>query len=586
MGSLPVATMTRKWGLWCSMLAVVCASAVSAAAAEVVDNVPVEGSVRLAGGNTDAGRVEVLHNGTWGWICVPPAAPGGDDGADWLSKDFASVVCRQLGLRHGLGTMRMANGEGAGISPISRIRCTGKEPTVASCAQVLRGQGGAYPPQDACISASGIAGAGVRCTNFAPEDQPAILSAGKAVLNLALLDPLKRISCELNLTGAAAIPHGPPSFRCSLLSLNSAEPKRDTCAASNRECSDGGPNPFEALTAADVFVFDRAMEAHVRNASARVSAAVGVGGLPVVRHMNWSAIGMELSTGFGSAEALLARSVYLSPIARVLLDLDSDVVGLTGLKASGGVPAAAAAAVFQQLENDGVAKLGDLALPPEAVREALAALGPLTTADRLAAVRSRLPSLEGWLRANLVLHSAIASYFGGHAILHGYKVVHLPAVVSPEAFISAHWHHDRAGRRLKLFILLNDVDPDHGHPTEVAKGSHKTLYYWHEEFEQSRYRDSFVRESFDTVRLAGKAGSGYVFDTNSLHRGTPTGSRPRDVIVVEYHQAAKCGVLSTMGLNIPCPSGDQRPLNWYFGEDGASRGPRVPDSDGAEPGEL
>ena len=53
------------------------------------------------------------------------------------------------------------------------------------------------------------------------------------------------------------------------------------------------------------------------------------------------------------------------------------------------------------------------------------------------------------------------------------------------------------------------------------------------EFEQSRFDDEYVRREFRTVRLTGKKGSGYLFDTNSIHKGTPEGSLHRDVIVVE-----------------------------------------------------
>jgi len=253
-----------------------------------------------------------------------------------------------------------------------------------------------------------------------------------------------------------------------------------------------------------------------------------------------------------------------------LFDLDTDVIGLTGRKASGTILPALqleAASIYSALEKDGVVDLGNLGLSDEVIHEALDALGDKVQSDRPAAARTPLPRLEAWLRSNLPLRTAVAAYFGGHALLHGYKVVHLPEKLSPKAFISAHWHHDRAGRRLKLFILLNDVDPQEGHPTQVAKGSHNLSYYWHEEFEQSRFADEYVTREFETVRLAGLRGTGYIFDTNTIHKGTPEGSQGRNVIVVEYHQAAKCGLISSLGLNIPCPSGDQRPLNWYLSLD-------------------
>merc|ERR1712025_1245152 len=73
-------------------------------------------------------------------------------------------------------------------------------------------------------------------------------------------------------------------------------------------------------------------------------------------------------------------------------------------------------------------------------------------------VRAQLPALEAWLRHNSTVTSAIAAYLGGHAMLHGYKVVHMPEQVANGSYIASLWHHDRAGRRLKLFIPLHDID--------------------------------------------------------------------------------------------------------------------------------
>ena len=79
-------------------------------------------AVRLAGGNTDAGRVEVFHEGRWRWICYDDA----------FSVKEAEVVCRALGLRRGLGSMRMEGPKD--LSQLStRPRCEGTEKDLLSC---------------------------------------------------------------------------------------------------------------------------------------------------------------------------------------------------------------------------------------------------------------------------------------------------------------------------------------------------------------------------------------------------------------------------------------------------------------------
>jgi len=65
-----------------------------------------------------------------------------------------------------------------------------------------------------------------------------------------------------------------------------------------------------------------------------------------------------------------------------------------------------------------------------------------------------------------------------------------------------------------------------------------------------------------TVRsLGGRMGSGFIFDTNTLHRAVPEGMFGRTTIVLEFHSAAKCPVIQTLDLPIPCPSGDQHLLS-------------------------
>jgi hypothetical protein len=37
------------------------------------------------------------------------------------------------------------------------------------------------------------------------------------------------------------------------------------------------------------------------------------------------------------------------------------------------------------------------------------------------------------------------------------------------------WHHDAAGRRLKLIVFLHDVEAE-GRPTMLLSGSHRSIY--------------------------------------------------------------------------------------------------------------
>ena len=76
-------------------------------------------------------------------------------------------------------------------------------------------------------------------------------------------------------------------------------------------------------------------------------------------------------------------------------------------------------------------------------------------------------------------------------MLHGYKVNVLGKPTTQHgdgasSYISSLWHHDRAGRRLKFFVFLHDVDCDFGRPTQVALSSHRLLYYNSATFPSSR----------------------------------------------------------------------------------------------------
>lgn len=164
----------------------------------------------------------------------------------------------------------------------------------------------------------------------------------------------------------------------------------------------------------------------------------------------------------------------------------------------------------------------------------------------------RLPALGGLLR-NPKLARVLRTYLGARVRYDGFQLLRLGDNLTTSSYASSIWHHDRCGKRLKLFILLHDVGLD-GRPTVVANRSHNVQYYTHGAPWNllSRFSARWVTSRYDALPMLGREGGGFVFDTNALHKGEVSGSKTRDAVILEFHAHGK--VAHALGGDNPCPS--------------------------------
>ena len=108
-----------------------------------------------------------------------------------------------------------------------------------------------------------------------------------------------------------------------------------------------------------------------------------------------------------------------------------------------------------------------------------------------------------------------------------------------------------------MFLFVHNVDLD-GRPTLAARGSHRTFAYYSytDSWRLSRFSDAFVESHYEVAALTGKAGGGFLLDTNALHKAQLVGSRSRTAIQLEWHAHRKVPSLAThpAASHLPCPT--------------------------------
>ena len=173
-------------------------------------------------------------------------------------------------------------------------------------------------------------------------------------------------------------------------------------------------------------------------------------------------------------------------------------------------------------------------------------------------VNPPMPALMPLL-SNRSLALLLESYLGGPVRYDGATLLHVSEHANPSNYQSALWHHDRCGNRVKVFVFLHDVLPD-GRPTIVADRTHRTWYYQQKcgggtggTGGCSRIAENYVLSRHSVSTMVGRAGGGFVFDTNSLHRGNHQGNRTRTTVILEFHRHQKIGLLRAANHDGPCP---------------------------------
>ncbi|CAH0370875.1 unnamed protein product [Pelagomonas calceolata] len=252
---------------------------------------------------------------------------------------------------------------------------------------------------------------------------------------------------------------------------------------------------------------------------------------------------------------------------RRLATVDADQIGATGDDARNSRRRLAAHDAGR-LDATGAAIIDDWGLSFENVTrislKAHAALGREARKQNLTAGVVEATLLPGdvaaWL-ASPRLRAALDAYLGAKAyvrtrigalrLTNRLTAPYSGAEPNLLGYPSGFWHHDRCGRRVKAFLFLHDVKAD-GRPTLIAEASHRTHYYEYKDLLQSRFSDEYISSNYDVVQLVGPRGGGFLFDTNTIHKGRSDGKRGRTVIIADFMDTRKLYTFKKLRYRGPC----------------------------------
>jgi SAM-dependent methyltransferase len=119
----------------------------------------------------------------------------------------------------------------------------------------------------------------------------------------------------------------------------------------------------------------------------------------------------------------------------------------------------------QHLHDHGWATVDDWGLDLNALKQqSFAILDPIkkgaqARAPFISLKNPDIPALHPIL-GNSSLGALLKAYLGGPVRYDGHVLLHVSPRANPQNYVSSHWHHDRCGSRIKVFIFLHDVVQD------------------------------------------------------------------------------------------------------------------------------